>query len=93
MDASTSTSTLRLCGQKSNSKTVVVFLAQMSILLLAVITALCNLSFNTGTNTELWITILSLSLGSMLPNPNYKKRYDLDLIPAFDTDKARKQEV
>ena len=68
-------------------------MAQMFVLLLAVVTALCNLTLNYNTNSEFWVSILSLSLGSILPNPNYKKRYDVNVTPTFDSRVSGKEEA
>ena len=63
-------------GGREFSRTAVVFTCQVIVLYLAIITCFVNLTVANGP-TELWITILSLSLGSLLPSPKVKK-----LIPA-----------
>lgn len=59
------------CGRET-SRTALVFMSQIAILYIAIITCFINLSMNNG-SSELWITILSLSLGSILPSPKVKK--------------------
>jgi hypothetical protein len=73
---------------KKVSNTAEGYIVQMSIIILAVFTALCNLTFNSGENNQLWISILSLSLGSVLPNPKYKKRYHVGWTPTLETDSS-----
>lgn len=60
-----------LCGRKV-SRSAVVFFCQIIILYIAILTCFINLSIKNGPN-ELWISILSLSLGSILPSPKVKK--------------------
>ena len=54
------------------SRSAVVFLFQITILYISIITCFVNLTVKNGP-VELWITILSLSLGSILPSPKVKK--------------------
>lgn len=61
----------KLCGREV-SRSALVFLFQITILYIAIITCFVNLTVRNGP-VELWITILSLSLGSILPSPKVKK--------------------
>ena len=54
------------------SRTALVFLCQVIILYISIITCFVNLTMHNGPN-ELWITVLSLSLGSILPLPKVRK--------------------
>ena len=60
-----------LCGKKV-SRSAIVFICQIVILYISIITCFVNLTLKNGPN-ELWITILSLSLGSILPSPKVHK--------------------
>lgn len=59
-------------GGREFSRTAVVFTCQVIVLYLSIITCFINLTVANGP-TELWITLLSLSLGSLLPSPKVKK--------------------
>ena len=50
------------------SRTALVFLCQVIILYISILTCFVNLTMCNGPN-ELWITVLSLSLGTILPSP------------------------
>ena len=54
------------------STTALVFLCQVIILYISIITCFVNLTVCNGPN-ELWITVLSLSLGTILPSPKVRK--------------------
>lgn len=60
-----------ICGWKV-TRSAIVFLCQIVILYIAIITCFVNLSIKNGP-TELWISILSLGLGSILPSPKVNK--------------------
>ena len=49
-----------------------VFLCQVIILYISIITCFVNLTVHYGPN-ELWITVLSLSLETILPSPKVRK--------------------
>lgn len=49
----------------------VVFISQIALLFIVVITSLVNLSLEHG-NTNLWTMVLTSCLGYMLPNPRLK---------------------
>ena len=53
------------------SKMALVFLCQVIILYISIITCFVNLTIHNGPN-ELWITVLS-SLGTILPSPKVRK--------------------
>ena len=50
----------------------VLFIAQIIIIYMVIICCLINLSLDNG-KTELWVSLLSYSLGCMLPTPKIKK--------------------
>ena len=54
------------------SRTALVFLCQVIILYISIITCFINLTVHNGPN-ELWITVLSLSLGTLLSSPKVRK--------------------
>ena len=54
------------------SRTALVFLCQVIISYISIITCFINLTVCNGAN-ELWITVLSLSLGTLLPSPKVRK--------------------
>lgn len=53
-------------------KLEVVFLSQIIALYLLIISCLINLSIQNG-NNELWCSLLSASIGYLLPNPSIKR--------------------
>ena len=55
----------------STSKSQAVFLAQIIILYIVIITCIVNLSLQHPDKT-LWTSLLCSALGYMLPNPSYK---------------------
>jgi len=65
--------TLRFCNRKF-PRAEIVFLAQILLLYTVAITALVNLTLNTP-HRELWIILLSSTLGYILPNPKIKKDF------------------
>ena len=54
------------------SRMALVFLCQVIILYISIITCFVNLTIHNGPN-ELWITVLSLSLGTILPSRKVRK--------------------
>lgn len=50
---------------------VVIFMAQVVLLFIVVITSLANLTLDNG-NTNLWTMILTSCLGYMMPSPHMK---------------------
>ena len=60
-----------LFGSKC-SRTALVFICQVIFLYISIITCFVNLTVHNGPN-ELWITILSISLGTILPSPKVRK--------------------
>ena len=53
------------------SKSVIVFIAQIVIIYVIVITSIVNLSLEYG-DAKLWIALLSSNIGYLLPNPKLK---------------------
>ena len=60
-----------LCGTQV-SCTALVFLCQVIILYISIIICFVNLTVGNGPN-ELWISVLSLSIGTILPSPKVCK--------------------
>ena len=54
------------------SRTALVFLCQVIILYISILTCFVNLTVCNSPN-ELWITVLGLSLGTILPSPKVRK--------------------
>ena len=50
----------------------IVYFCQMIIVYIIIITSIINLSVQNG-STELWVSLLSSSIGYALPNPRLKK--------------------
>lgn len=50
---------------------IIIFIAQVVLLFVVVITSLVNLSIDNG-NTNLWTMVLTSCLGYMMPNPRFK---------------------
>lgn len=69
-----------MCGSKV-SRSALVFLSQVIILYISIITCFVNLTVRNGPN-ELWITVLSLSLGTILPSPKVRKHSRSSLPPS-----------
>ncbi len=67
------------CGRQT-TRSAIVFLCQILILYIAIITCFVNLSVKNGPS-ELWITLLSVSLGSILPSPKVKKAINGEVNP------------
>lgn len=53
-------------------KLEVVFFSQITVLYIVIITCLVNLTIRNG-EVELWCTLLSASIGYLLPNPSIKR--------------------
>lgn len=51
-------------------KSEIVFFSQIIILYIVIITCIVNLSI--GNESEMWLILLSTSLGAILPNPDLK---------------------
>jgi Trk-type K+ transport system membrane component len=54
------------------SKSQIVFVVQVIIIYMIIITCLFNLTFHNGEN-QLWTALLSSSIGYILPAPRLKK--------------------
>ena len=70
-ESSSLTGSLRIFGKKIR-KPEIVFIFQVIILYIVIITCIINLSLKNGTS-ELWVSLLSYSLGCILPSPKIKK--------------------
>ena len=70
-DSSSTRSSLRNFGKKIK-KAEIAFVFQVIILYIVIITCIINLSLRNGTS-ELWVSLLSYSLGCILPSPKIKK--------------------
>ena len=68
---SSMTGSFKVLGKKVR-KPEIVFIFQVIILYIVIITCIINLSLNNGTS-ELWVSLLSYSLGCILPSPKIKK--------------------
>ena len=60
-----------VCGQKF-PKSEIVFFFQVILVYIVVIVSIVNLSIGQS-DEKLWITLLSSSIGYLLPNPNLNK--------------------
>ena len=61
---------------KQLTKLQVLFIAQVIIIYIVIFYCLVNLSLDNG-KTELWVSLLSYSLGCMLPTPKIKKSTEM----------------
>ena len=68
---SSMTGSFKVLGKKVR-KLEIVFIFQVIILYIVIITCIINLSLKNGTS-ELWVSLLSYSLGCILPSPKIKK--------------------
>lgn len=68
--------TWRMLGRQV-PRTEVVFLCQVLVVFVVIVSCIVNLSLQRG-QTELWVALLSSSLGYMLPNPSLdiKRRHN-----------------
>lgn len=57
---------------KNVPRSEITFLSQVIILYIVIITCIVNLSIGAG-NNELWVSLLSYSLGCILPSPKIKR--------------------
>ena len=65
-----------LCGQEI-PKSEIVFFCQVIILYTVILTSIYNLTRGNSELSNLWTSLLSGSLGYLLPNPTIKKRHVL----------------
>lgn len=56
---------------KKHSDKPLAYLCQVIVLLVVILACILNLSLKNG-NTDLWIALLSLSLGCFIPQPKLK---------------------
>jgi p-aminobenzoyl-glutamate transporter AbgT len=61
-------------GGKTLPRSEIVFFCQMLILVIVILASVINLSL--GAQSDLWIVLLSTSIGAILPNPNLKRSHD-----------------
>ena len=74
MDSQSDTSRLSSI-KKALDKSDTLYASQIILVYIIVIASICNLSIGTE-QRELWIALLSSSLGYLLPNPSSKSRHD-----------------
>jgi hypothetical protein len=70
---------LKLCGWKT-SKSHFVFLVQIILIYIVIITCIINLSIKNG-DSNLWTALLSSCLGYILPAPSIKEKKVVSQIP------------
>jgi hypothetical protein len=63
---------MKLCGRKT-SKAHFVFLVQIILIYIVIITCIINLSIKNG-DSNLWTALLSSCLGYILPAPSIKEK-------------------
>lgn len=73
MDSGSGEDSWRVFGARL-PKSEFVFMVQVMLIYIVVITSIVNLTINTGIDDKLWTALLSSSLGYILPNPSLKKR-------------------
>lgn len=61
---------------KSCHRSALTFVSQVIILYIVVLTCLANLTIGSGEMKVVWISLLSSSLGILLPSPRMGKRSD-----------------
>ena len=66
-------SALRLYSSKTHKKSEAVFVAQISIIFIVIVSAILNLSLGSENQSGIWISLLSTSLGLLAPAPSLKK--------------------
>lgn len=68
------------CGKFPKGE--VVYLCQVFVIIGVVIACIVNLSISTGEKDSLWASLLSASVGYILPSPSIKKdKKDVSLLP------------
>lgn len=71
---------------KQRPKAQIVYMTQVVILYIVIITCIVNLSVKNGIS-ELWVSLLSYSLGCLLPSPRLKKpiarknEFNMETVP------------
>jgi hypothetical protein len=66
-------------GGRVLPRSEIVFFCQMVIIFIVIVTSIINLSL--GAQSELWLILLSTSLGAILPNPNMKALPEKTTLP------------
>jgi len=56
------------CGH--NQRDCVVYVSQLIICLIVIVSAILNISLNSGLNNQTWLVLLSSCLGYLLPSPS-----------------------
>ena len=80
-DITSNTSRWNICFHEVSSREVI-FFAQVIILYILICVSLANLTLNIG-NQTLWSSLLSASLGYLLPSPSIGKKRNESLLPIF----------
>ena len=66
--------TLRLYSTtKTHKKSEAVFIAQIGIIFIVIVSAILNLSLGSESQSGIWISLLSTSIGLLAPAPSLKK--------------------
>ena len=66
-------SVLRLYTSKTHKKSEAVFIAQIGIIFIVIISSILNLSLGSESQTGIWISLLSTSVGLLAPAPSLKR--------------------
>ena len=64
--------------KKRIPKQEIVFFSQVTVIFIIIITCIVNLSIKNG-DSNLWVALLSSSLGYILPNPRVKNKIVLPI--------------
>lgn len=70
----------QLCNSKI-PQTEIIYFTQVVLIYIVVLTCVINLSLGSG-NQSLWSSLLSGSLGYLLPAPGIKKKDNIQISPA-----------
>ena len=82
-NSSTAVSTWTFYG-KPVEKNKLVYIVQTTLIYIVVLTCLVNISLHNG-QSELWVALLSYSVGTILPSPKMKKNF-ISNNPSFNND-------
>jgi hypothetical protein len=69
---------------RSLPKAEIVYFTQIFTIFIVIISCIVNLSI--GNRSELWLVLLSTSLGAILPNPSLKQISGVSAIPVHGHD-------
>ena len=78
---------------RNENRYFVLFVCQMCVLFATIVTALVNLSIGHSDNKDMWIALLSSSIGYLLPNPKYKSLNRSKIAGEDEIDAASKRLV